>query len=77
MSAGYGLGVVKFNPQIFSGIEAYGHGGHGPGYAAGTIFLPKYKVCIGFMDNTDGGESVSVTMEKLLAVIIGYLNGIN
>ena len=75
MCAGYGLGVVKFNPQIFSGLEAYGHGGHGPGYAAGTIFLPKYNVCLGFMDNTDGGESVSMTMEKLLVVITGYLDG--
>lgn len=72
MCAGYGLGVVKFNPQVFNGLEAFGHGGHGPGYAAGTIFLTRYNVCIGFMDNTDGGESVSVTMKNLLDVITEY-----
>ena len=73
--AGYGLGVVNFNPQILSGLEGYGHSGHGPGYAVGTVFLPKYNVCLGYVDNTDGGESVSVTIEKLLAAIIGYLEG--
>lgn len=75
LSAGYGLGVAKFNPQVFNGLEAYGHGGHGPGYAAGTIFLPEYNVCIGFMDNTDGGESVSVALSNLLDVITDYLYG--
>ena len=73
--AGYGLGTVKFNPDLLNGLNAIGHSGNAPGYAAACIYLPDYDVCIGFMDNTECGESVSITMEKLLAVITGYLDG--
>jgi uncharacterized protein (TIGR02145 family) len=72
--AGYGLGVCKFNPQLIYGVEAYGHGGHGPGYAAGCIYLPDYKVCIGIMDNTDGGECIGTSLAKLVKVITSHLD---
>jgi uncharacterized protein (TIGR02145 family) len=70
---GYGLGVCKFNSQLLYGLEAYGHGGHGPGYAAGCIYLPDYEVCIGIMDNTDGGECIGTSVTKLIKVIISHL----
>ena len=72
--AGYGLGVGKFNPELIYGLEAYGHGGHGPGYAAACIYLPDYKVCVGIMDNTDGGECISTGLTKLIKVITGHLD---
>jgi CubicO group peptidase (beta-lactamase class C family) len=36
--AGYGLGVVNFNPQLFNGLTAYGHSVNAPGYAAASIY---------------------------------------
>jgi uncharacterized protein (TIGR02145 family) len=72
--AGYGLGVCKFNPQLIYGLEAYGHGGHGPGYAAGCLYLPDYQVCIGIMDNTDGGECIGTSLAKLVKVITNHLD---
>jgi D-alanyl-D-alanine carboxypeptidase len=67
--AGYGLGICKFNPQLVYGVEAYGHGGHGPGYAAGCLYLPDYKISIGIMDNTDGGECIGPGLTRLIKVI--------
>ena len=72
--AGYGLGVGKFNPELIYGLEAYGHGGHGPGYAAACIYLPAYKVCIGIMDNTDGGECIGTSLTKLTKIITSHLD---
>ncbi len=71
--AGYGLGVGKFNPQLMNGLEAYGHSGNAPGYAATTMYLPDYQVCIGIMDNTEYGESIGSCASALLDVITTYL----
>ena len=72
--AGYGLGVCRFNPELIYGLEAYGHGGHGPGYGAACIYLPAYKVCIGIMDNTDGGECIGTSMTRLIKVISSHFD---
>jgi uncharacterized protein (TIGR02145 family) len=72
-SAGYGLGVVNFNPQLFNGLDAIGHSGNAPGYAAASIYLPEYEVCIGLVDNTEEGESIGVSITNLLNVIISHL----
>ncbi|MEJ2545999.1 MAG: serine hydrolase [Calditrichaceae bacterium] len=69
MCAGYGLGAVLFNPQLFNGITAYGHSGNAPGYAAASIYLPDYGVCIGLMDNTEEGESVAMSLINIINVI--------
>jgi uncharacterized protein (TIGR02145 family) len=70
---GYGLGVCRFNPQLIYGLKAYGHGGHGPGYAAGCIYLLDYEVCIGIMENTDGGECIGTCLTRLVKVVTSYL----
>ncbi len=70
---GYGLGVAKFNPDLFNGLEAYGHSGNAPGYAAASIYLPDYKVCVGLVDNTEEGESVAMSISNLLNVITSHL----
>jgi D-alanyl-D-alanine carboxypeptidase len=73
LAAGYGLGVVKFNPQLFNGLEAYGHSGNAPGYAAACIYLPDYKVCIGLMDNTEEGDAM-LTIADLLDIITSHID---
>jgi len=70
---GYGLGVTKFNPQLFNGLEAYGHSGNAPGYAAVSAYLSDFDVCIGLTDNTEEGESIGASMINLLNVITNHL----
>lgn len=71
-SAGYGLGVMKINPQLINDVVAYGHGGHGPGYGAACLYLPEYGVSIGIMDNTDGGECIGSSLAGLIRVIVSH-----
>ena len=72
-AAGYGLGAMKFNPQIVNGLEAYGHSGNAPGYAAASIYLPDYEVCIGLTDNTEEGEAIGMSATNLINVITSHL----
>lgn len=71
--AGYGLGVGMFDPQLVNGLEAYGHSGNAPGYAAASIYLLDYKVCIALTDNTEEGESIGISLTNLLEVITSHL----
>lgn len=72
MVEGYGLGVVRFNRDLFKGLNAIGHSGNAPGYAAASIYLPDYGVCIGFMDNTEEGNAMP-TIFDLMNIITDYL----
>ena len=72
LCAGYGLSVVKFNPQPMNGLEAIGHGGNAPGYAATCIFIPDLEICIGLLDNTEEGEAIGAAINNLLDVISDY-----
>ena len=73
MVAGYGLGVVRFEPSLFNGLEVWGHSGNAPGYAAASLYLPQYDVCIGFLDNTEEGNGMYTLMD-LMAVITAHLD---
>jgi len=70
---GYGLGVINFSRDLFNNLEIIGHSGDAPGYAAGSLYLPAYGVCIGVSDNTEEGNSMSV-LNDLLDIIIDHLN---
>jgi len=65
----YGLGVTKFDADLFNGLEIYGHGGNPIGYAAACFYLPAYNICIGVMDNTENGNTMEV-IPDLLDIII-------
>lgn len=73
IGAGYGLGVVSFNPELVYGLEAYGHGGNAPGYAAMCMYLPELEVAVGIVDNTEAGESIGLCTGKLVDVILTHL----
>jgi len=66
--AGYGLGAVSYAPEVFGGLTVWGHSGNAPGYAAASLYLPDYDVCIGFMDNTEKGDAMPALVELLTAV---------
>jgi D-alanyl-D-alanine carboxypeptidase len=71
--AGYGLGVVRFSPDLFNGLEIWGHSGNAPGYAAACLYLPEYDVSIGIMVNTEAGEAI-VTINDLLNILTEELH---
>ena len=73
---GYGLGVVRFAPELFNDLEVWGHGGNAPGYAAGCLYLPQYGVSIGIMTNTEGGEAMP-TINDLLDIIVSSVETIH
>ena len=70
---GYGLGVINFSRDLFNNLEIIGHSGDAPGYAAASLYLPAYGVCIGGSDNTGDGNSMGV-LNDLLDIIIDHLN---
>jgi len=65
---GYGLGIVKFNPELFNGLEIWGHSGNAPGYAAACFYLPEYDVSIGMMVNTEAGEAMPTIFDVLTII---------
>jgi len=73
MVAGYGLGAVCFAPELFNGLTVWGHSGNAPGYAAASLYLPDYGVCVGFMDNTEEGDAMPALIE-LLTVTATWLD---
>jgi len=68
--AGYGLSVVKFNSQHMGGLDAIGHAGNAPGYAAACIFFPDLKVSLGIVDNSEEGEVIGAGIQNLLDVML-------
>jgi D-alanyl-D-alanine carboxypeptidase len=68
---GYGLGILRFTPELVNGLEAWGHGGDAIGYAAACIYLVDYDVCFGIMDNTEEGDAMGVTNDILGIVLEG------
>ena len=73
LTAGYGLGVVEFNPEIFNELKIWGHSGNAPGYAAACFYLPDYDVSVSMMVNTHAGEAMP-TVFDLLAILTTNLD---
>jgi D-alanyl-D-alanine carboxypeptidase len=71
-AAGYGLGAFKFNPDLVNGMDAIGHSGNAPGYAAASVYIPEYQVSLGFVDNTEEGNSMHL-MGDFIAILIDHL----
>ena len=75
MVRGYGLGLMRFSPEFMGGLDAWGHGGNAPGYAAGMLYLADYGVVLAVMDNTEHGVAMEEVSNSLLTVILAYLQG--
>jgi len=58
---GYGLGAVKYSPEVFNGLEVIGHSGNAAGYVAASLYLPEYGVSFGIMINTHDAPMVVVS----------------
>jgi D-alanyl-D-alanine carboxypeptidase len=73
MVAGYGLGIVRFEPSLFNGLDVWGHSGDAPGYAAASLYLPQFNVCIGYLTNTEEGEAMN-GLADLMTLLVSRLN---
>jgi D-alanyl-D-alanine carboxypeptidase len=73
MASGYGLGILRFEPSLFNGVNVLGHGGNAPGYAAGSFYLTDYNICIGIMDNTEYGDTMPV-INDIITLLLNHLN---
>ena len=69
---GYGLGVAHYSPEIFNGMEIYGHSGNAAGYVAASLYIPEYAICLGVMLNTHDGPMLVIN--ELLTTVTDYLN---
>jgi hypothetical protein len=73
LAAGYGLGVVWFNPDLFNGLTIYGHSGNPIGYAAGGLYLVDYGISLAILDNTEEGETMPV-INEILRIITRHVS---
>ena len=72
---GYGLGVERFTPRFFNGIELWGHTGNALGYFSFIWYLPEYGVSIGLMSNREQQREfyLLLLINDLLSIITSNL----
>jgi len=71
---GYGLGTLKFAPELVAGEEAYGHGGWVFGYSSAMAFLPDYNVSISILLNLNNEDCLAAIASGFVEVIKNYLS---
>ncbi len=67
--AGYGLGAVTFNPELFDGALVIGHSGGALFYGAVSLYLPDYGVTIGAAQNFDNDDTFGSTLAQVVSLI--------
>ncbi len=67
--AGYGVGAIRYNPELFDGSMVIGHSGGGLFYSAVSGYLPDYGVCIGAAQNGETGDGFGVMVTEVVALI--------
>jgi len=75
ITAGFGLGVERYTPRYFNGLELWGHAGTAPGYFAFIWYLPEYGVSIGLISNREQQREfyLLLLINDLLSVITNNL----
>ncbi len=66
--SGYGLGTVRFNPELFDGTLVIGHGGGALFYSAAALYLPDYGVAIGATQNSDSDAFGAIVTQVVNAI---------
>ena len=67
--AGYGLGAVRFNPELFDGTLVIGHSGSSLFYSAASLYLPDYGVTIGASQNFDHDDIFGWAITEVIRLI--------
>lgn len=71
--ADYGLGAIRFNPELLDGASLIGHSGGALFYSALSGYLPDYGVCIGAAQNTDTDDTFGRMVEEVVAMIAAHV----
>lgn len=71
--AGYGLGAVQLNPDLFEGTLVIGHSGGTLFYSAAALYLPDYGVTIGALQNFDNDDTFGSTLEQVVDVVTAHV----
>jgi D-alanyl-D-alanine carboxypeptidase len=71
---GYGLGIEDYDVSLTMGQPAWGHLGSIPGYRTFLAYLPKHKVTMAVMTNTDADGALAV-VDGLLKMLLEHLGG--
>ncbi len=67
--AGYGLGAMTFNPELFDGALVIGHSGGALFYGAVSLYLPDYGVTIGAAQNFDNDDTFGSILAQVVSLI--------
>ena len=70
--AGYGLGAMRFNPDLFDGKLVIGHSGGALFYSAAALYLPDYGVVIGALQNFDDDETFGSTLNRVVSIVTAH-----
>ena len=71
---GYGLGTVRFAPELFAGEEAFGHSGWVFGYSTVMLYFTEYDVSISILLNENNEDCLVAIADGLIRVVINYLS---
>ena len=71
--AGYGLGALKYAPEVVAQETAYGHGGWVIGYQTVLAYLPDYDVTISIIINENNDDCLLAIADGLVRVVLKYL----
>jgi D-alanyl-D-alanine carboxypeptidase len=73
----YGLGAVRFNPDLVDGTTVIGHSGGALFYTALSAYLPDYGVTIGAAQNADTADAFGSMVEEVVALITTHVEPIS
>jgi len=71
--ADYGLGAVRFNPELLDGELLIGHSGGALFYSALSGYLPDYGVSIGAAQNTETDNAFGLMIEQVVSLITAHV----
>lgn len=71
--ADYGLGAVRFNPELLDGELLIGHSGGALFYSAVSGYLPDYGVCIGAAQNAETDDAFGFMVAQVIDLITTHV----
>jgi D-alanyl-D-alanine carboxypeptidase len=74
--AGYGLGAITYQPELFGGVQVIGHSGGDPFYSAASVYLPEYGVAIGAAENIETEDAFGTAMMQVVDIITRHVEPI-
>jgi len=70
--ADYGLGAVRYQPELFDGALVVGASGGALFYSAAALYLPDHGVAIGVTQNSDS-DAIGLLLAQVVSVITSHV----